>query len=75
MGAVSDFVLHHYRHFNAAALVDAARGWGAHLDNSHRALPGDVVPLIAQAIVYAALGLYFMRRFYLPAARRAADTL
>jgi len=31
MGAVTDFVLHHYRHFNAAALVDAARGWETHL--------------------------------------------
>lgn len=31
MGQVTDFVLHHYRHFNAAALVDAARGWEAHL--------------------------------------------
>ena len=36
---------------------------GAHLDNSHRALPGDVVPLLAHAIVYAALGLFVMRRF------------
>jgi membrane protease YdiL (CAAX protease family) len=56
-------------------LVVVAAHWGAHLDNSHRALPADIVPLIVQAIVYAALGLYFMRRFYLPAARRAADTL
>ena len=31
MAAVRDFILHHYRHFNAAALVDAARAWEAHL--------------------------------------------
>ena len=32
MAAVRDFILHHYRHFNAAALVDAAKAWEAHLD-------------------------------------------
>lgn len=26
-GAVSEFIQHHYRHFNAAALVDAAKGY------------------------------------------------
>ena len=31
MGAVRDFVIKHYLHFNAAALVDAAKGWEAHL--------------------------------------------
>ncbi len=31
MGTVRDFILHHYRHFNAAALIDAARGWETHL--------------------------------------------
>jgi len=31
MAAVRDFILHHYRHFNAAALVDAAKGWERHL--------------------------------------------
>src|SRR5262245_39070268 len=31
MGKVRDFVLHHFRHFNAATLVDAARAWEAHL--------------------------------------------
>ena len=30
-GPVSQFILHHYRHFNAAALVDAAKGYEAHL--------------------------------------------
>jgi len=31
MGAVRDFITRHYRHFNAAALVDAAKGWEKHL--------------------------------------------
>ena len=31
MGAVRDFILHHFRHFNAAALVDAAKAWEHHL--------------------------------------------
>ena len=29
---VSDFLKHHYRHFNAAALIDAAEGYRAHVD-------------------------------------------
>ncbi|RYF03835.1 MAG: deoxyhypusine synthase, partial [Deltaproteobacteria bacterium] len=33
MGPVKAFLKHHYRHFNAAALVDAADGWIHHLDN------------------------------------------
>jgi deoxyhypusine synthase len=35
-GPVSRFIQHHYRHFNAAALVDAARGYVAHLDKGGR---------------------------------------
>src|SRR5688500_15776558 len=30
-GPVSEFIQYHYRHFNAAALVDAAKGYEAHL--------------------------------------------
>ena len=26
-GPISHFIQHHYRHFNAAALVDAAKGY------------------------------------------------
>lgn len=37
-GPVSAFVRHHYRHFNAASLVDAADGWRAHLDAGGRML-------------------------------------
>jgi hypothetical protein len=30
-GPISQFITHHYRHFNAAALVDAAKGYETHL--------------------------------------------
>ncbi len=32
MGSVSQFIKHHYRHFNAAALVDAAEGFKVHVE-------------------------------------------
>src|SRR2546425_6779553 len=32
-GAVSSFVKHHFRHFNAAALVDAAEAYQDHLES------------------------------------------
>jgi deoxyhypusine synthase len=31
MSAISTFIKHHYRHFNSAALVDAAEAYKAHL--------------------------------------------
>src|SRR3954453_19120131 len=31
MPAITTFIKHHYRHFNAAALVDAAQGYVDHL--------------------------------------------
>jgi deoxyhypusine synthase len=37
-GPVSQFLRQHYRHFNAAAVVDAADGWRAHLDRGGRML-------------------------------------
>ncbi|NDC76753.1 MAG: deoxyhypusine synthase [Chitinophagia bacterium] len=37
-GPVSHFIQHHYRHFNAAALVDAAKGYEQHLLEGGRML-------------------------------------
>lgn len=31
-GPISQFIIHHYRHFNSASLVDAAQGYEAHIN-------------------------------------------
>ncbi|HZX22880.1 MAG TPA: deoxyhypusine synthase family protein [Woeseiaceae bacterium] len=36
MTAITDFVHHHFRHFNSAALVDAADGYRRHIDTGGR---------------------------------------
>lgn len=51
---VSDFVRHHYRHFNAAALVDAADAYTAHLAGG-----GHMMVTLAGAMSTAELGLSF----------------
>ena len=38
MGAVKDFVLQNYRHFNAAILVDAAKAWQKHVQQGGKML-------------------------------------
>jgi deoxyhypusine synthase len=35
-GPISQFILHHFRHFNAAALVDAAKAYEDQLDSGNR---------------------------------------
>ena len=52
MGAISDFIRHHYRHFNGAALVDAAEGYVRHLDGG-----GQMLVTLAGAMSTAELGL------------------
>ena len=52
MGAVSDFVKHHYRHFNSAALVDAAQAYVDHLDDD-----GSMLVTLAGAMSTAELGV------------------
>jgi deoxyhypusine synthase len=37
-GPISQFLKHHYRHFNAATVVDAAEGWNRHLEGGGRML-------------------------------------
>jgi deoxyhypusine synthase len=51
-GPVSRFIQHHYRHFNAATLVDAARAYRAHLDGG-----GRMMICLAGAMSTAELGL------------------
>src|SRR3569623_839447 len=37
-GPISQFVKHHYRHFNSATLVDAAEAWNKHLASGKKML-------------------------------------
>lgn len=50
-GPVSAYIREHFRHFNAAALVDAADGYRAHLDNN-----GKMLVTIAGAMSTAEIG-------------------
>lgn len=51
-GAVSQFIAHHFRHFNAAALKDAADGYSTHINAG-----GKMLVTIAGAMSTAELGL------------------
>ena len=51
-GPVSQFINHHYRHFNAAALISAADGYTKHLDSG-----GVMFMTLAGAMSTAELGL------------------
>ena len=52
MAAIKDFIKHHYRHFNAAALVDAAEAYVRHMDAG-----GKMMVTLAGAMSTAELGL------------------
>jgi deoxyhypusine synthase len=51
-GAVSEFIRHNFRHFNAATVVDAADGWTRHLDDG-----GKMMVTLAGAMSTAELGI------------------
>ncbi|WP_315818692.1 deoxyhypusine synthase family protein [Paraflavitalea speifideaquila] len=51
-GPVSQFIQHHYRHFNAAALIDAAKGYETHLLEG-----GKMMVTLAGAMSTAELGI------------------
>jgi len=51
-GPISQFIAHHYRHFNAASLVDAAKGYEAHLKAG-----GKMLVTVAGAMSTAELGI------------------
>ncbi len=48
---ITDFILNHYKHFNAAALVDAAQGYVSHMDKN-----GKMMITLAGAMSTAELG-------------------
>ncbi|MCK6597254.1 MAG: deoxyhypusine synthase family protein, partial [Bdellovibrionaceae bacterium] len=50
--SVTDFINHHYRHFNARALKDAAQGYKKHIENG-----GEMLLTMAGAMSTAELGL------------------
>jgi deoxyhypusine synthase len=52
MGKINEFIDHHYRHFNAAALKDAAYAYKSHLDQG-----GQMLVTLAGAMSTAELGL------------------
>jgi deoxyhypusine synthase len=51
-GPISQFMAHHYRHFNAAAMVDAAKGYETHLTKG-----GKMMITLAGAMSTAELGI------------------
>src|SRR5574343_361872 len=51
-GPISNFIAHHYRHFNAAALIDASKGYEAHLAEG-----GKMMITLAGAMSTAELGV------------------
>ena len=51
-GPIGRFMEHHYRHFNSASLVDAARGYSTHIDKG-----GRMLVTLAGAMSTAELGL------------------
>ena len=51
-GPISQFITHNYRHFNAAALVDAAKGYEAHIDKG-----GKMMITLGGAMSTAELGI------------------
>ncbi len=50
--SISDFIEHHFRHFNSAALVDAAKGYKLHLQEG-----GKMLVSLAGAMSTAELGI------------------
>jgi len=52
MGEITDFIRHQYRHFNSAALVDAAEAYSRHIDGG-----GGMMVTLAGAMSTAELGI------------------
>ena len=52
MGKIREFIQHHYRHFNARALIDAADAYERHLEQG-----GQMLVTLAGAMSTAELGI------------------
>jgi len=52
MGAIKDFITHHYRHFNSAVVIDAAQSYVDHIDRGDK-----MFVTLAGAMSTAELGL------------------
>lgn len=52
LGPIGQYLKHHYRHFNAASLIDASEGYKAHLGSG-----GKIMVTLAGAMSSAELGL------------------
>ncbi len=63
-----------YNGSGGSLLIVVAAHVGAHLNNSHAALPEDVLPLVVHAIVYAAIGYWALRRHAWPQRRTPRDS-
>ncbi|RPJ74871.1 MAG: deoxyhypusine synthase, partial [Alphaproteobacteria bacterium] len=50
-GPVTEFMLTHYKHFNAASVIDASKGWETHLASG-----GKMFVTLAGAMSTAELG-------------------
>jgi hypothetical protein len=50
-----------YQHSGGSLLIAVLAHVGAHLNNSHAALPSDLLPLLVHTIVYASIGFAMMR--------------